>query len=101
MNQDVIANNLSSFKNHIEDFEKGYRDLVNDFESFVNHITALNGMWTGEAHDAFMNRFDQDKAEVENMLDYIKEIHAALKYADTEYSRCEREVAGFINEINV
>ena len=56
MNQE-IANNLTTFKSSIEDYDRGYRELVRDFESVVTHMRALNNMWTGEAHDALMERF--------------------------------------------
>lgn len=47
MNQE-IANNLSTFKNSIEDYERAYRNLVKDFNDVVTHMRALNGMWTGK-----------------------------------------------------
>ncbi len=96
-----IANNLSTFKNHIEDYDRGYRELVRDFEAVQTHMKALNNMWTGEAHDALMKRFERDKITTQEMLDYTRQILEDLQFADTEYIKCENAVAGIVDSIRV
>ena len=96
-----IANNLTTFKNNIEDYDRGYRELVKDFESVITHMKALNGMWTGEAHDALMQRFDRDSATTQEMIDYMKQILNDLQFANTEYTKCENIVAGIVDSIRV
>lgn len=96
-----IANNLGTFKNNIEDYDRGYRELVKDFESVQTHMRALNNMWTGEAHDALMQRFGRDRNVVQEMLDYMKQILVDLNFANTEYVKCENTVAGIVDSIRV
>lgn len=96
-----IANNLSIFKNHIEDYNRGYRELVRDFESVQSHIRALNSMWTGEAHDALMQRFERDRRTTQEMLDYMEQILEDLQFANAEYVKCENTVAGIVDSIRV
>lgn len=100
MNQE-IANNLSTFKNNIEDYERGYKDLVRDFDDVNSHMKALNGMWTGEAHDALMQRFERDRKTTQDMIDYMKQILDDLQFANTEYVKCENTVAGIVDSIRV
>ncbi|MCR4891177.1 MAG: hypothetical protein K5989_03195 [Lachnospiraceae bacterium] len=96
-----IANNLTTFKGHIEEFEKGYRSLVNDFDALVQNMHQLNSMWVGDSHDALMQRFEEDRVTVQGMADYIRDILNDLKYADSEYVKCENEVANIIDSIRV
>lgn len=96
-----IANNLSTFKNNIEDYDRGYRDLVRDFEAVTSHMKALNSMWTGEAHDALMQRFERDRGITKDMIDYMKQILDDLRFANTEYTKCENTVAGIVDSIKV
>lgn len=96
-----IANNLTGFKGNIEDYERGYQQLVRDFEAVMTHMRALNGMWTGEAHDALMQRFERDRNTTQEMIDYMRQLLDDLKYANTEYIKCENAVAGIIGSIRV
>lgn len=96
-----IANNLSSFKGNIEDYDRGYRQLVRDFEAVVTHMRTLNGMWTGEAHDALMQRFERDRNTTQEMIDYMRQLLDDLKYANTEYIKCENTVAGIVDSIRI
>ena len=100
MNQE-IANNLTTFKSSIEDYDRGYRELVRDFESVVTHMRALNNMWTGEAHDALIERFERDRNTTQDMIDYIKQILGDLQFANSEYIKCENTVAGIVDSIRV
>ena len=100
MNQE-IANNLGSFKNHIEDYNRGYHELVRDFEAVVSHMKALNGMWTGEAHNTLMIRFEKDRQTVQGMLEYMRQILEDLQFANAEYTKCENNVAGIVDSIRI
>lgn len=101
MTSQEIANNLSTFKNSIEDYERGYRNLVKDFDTVVAHMRALNGMWTGEAHDILMQRFEKDRRSTQEMIDYIRQILDDLVYAEVEYTKCENTVAGIVDSIRI
>lgn len=100
MNQE-IANNLGTFKNHIEDYDRGYRELVRDFDTVISQMKALNGMWTGEAHNTLMARFEKDRQTVQGMIEYMKQILEDLRFASAEYTRCENNVAGIVDSIRI
>ena len=100
MNQE-IANNLSTFKNSIEDYERAYRNVVQYFNDVVTHMRALNGMWTGEAHDTLMQRFEKDGRTTQEMINYIRQVLDDLAYAETEYTKCENVVAGIVDSIRI
>lgn len=100
MNQE-IGNNLTSFKGGIENFDRGYRNLVRDFDSVVSHMRALNSMWTGQAHDTLMQRFERDRNTTQEMVEYIRQILDSLQYAYAEYSKCENNVAAIVDAIRV
>lgn len=96
-----IANNLSALKGDADDYTRAYQKLVKDFDTVVSQMHALNGMWTGQAHDAFLQRFEQDRIRNQNMINYIRETLEAIEYAEMEYIRCENNVAGLVDSIRV
>ena len=51
MNQE-IANNLSTFKNSIEDYERAYRNLVKDFNDVVTHMRRQDNTGNDQLYQA-------------------------------------------------
>ena len=98
---EIIANDFSAFDTSISDFSAAYKALVNDFDEVVKEMDSLNGMWTGQAHDALLERFKQDKAVVRGMLDFIRDIISDLNYAESGYRRCENNVNHIVNSIRI
>lgn len=98
---EVIANDLGQMEDSINKFGDACADLEADFDSLVKMMADLNAMWTGEAHDALLARFDDDRKGVLEMISLMKEIHSDLAYAKEEYGRCEKNVSGIIESINI
>ncbi|MBQ9438653.1 MAG: WXG100 family type VII secretion target [Lachnospiraceae bacterium] len=96
-----MANSLPTFRVKIDDFDRAYGTLVQDFEEVVRQMNALNGMWSGQAHDALLQRFGEDQRTVQNMLEYMKALSEDLNFADQEYVRCEGAVSGIIDVLRL
>lgn len=64
-------------------------------------LEALEGMWAGEAHDAFLTQYTTDNElmvgvcqEVQQVLDYLEE-------ARETYDACERDVNDRIAQVQI
>lgn len=98
---DVIANDLKQFQGNIASFKASYDTLVKDFDEVNRLMQELNAMWTGQAHDELLLRFETDKRQVQEMINYMKDILSHLNYADEEYQHCERDVKNMIDSMKV
>lgn len=96
-----IANNMPRFENQIQGFAGALSSLTAEFEEMTAHMNALNNMWTGEAHDEFLQTFGADAKKVQNMLEYMRTLLANLNYAESEYTNCEQTVGNMIEQISV
>ena len=94
-----IANNLPTFEGDISNYDAAYQSLLNHFSDLVTHMTELNAMWEGEAHDEFLTTFHIDEDKVNQMNDDFKEVLQELKFADKEYTTNENNIASIIDEL--
>ncbi len=91
-----MSNNLNSFKEDIDEFDRAFKDLKKDFERVRGYIRALQNAWTGEAHDSLVSRFSEDQPRVEALLNYIDGLLKDYRYANEQYKNCESSVANMI-----
>ena len=98
---DVIANDLTKFGQDISDYNQMLNRLDADQVQLLTHMNELQNMWEGEAHDQFMETFNKDYQTVISMVNFLKEVHGDLTYADTEYTDCESSVESIIESMDV
>ena len=98
---DVIANDLERFGQDITDYNQMLTRLDADQISLLTHMNELQNMWEGEAHNQFMETFNKDYEIVLQMVEFLKELHGDMTYADTEYTECESSVGNIIENMNV
>lgn len=96
---DVIANNLPQFDGDISEYESFRTGLQNSFNELVANIEQLNTMWEGEAHEQFKATFTTDRQKSEKMLEDVLRVENELKFAHSEYTTCENNVANIIAEL--
>lgn len=96
---DVIANNLPQFDGDIQDYDAGNKGLAQSFDQMVIHMDELNNMWEGEAHEQFKTTFNEDKLKTQQMLSDVLRVYNELKFAHSEYTNCENNVAGIVNDL--
>lgn len=101
ISNEIIANDLSSFDSSVETFGSTYTQLEKDFEEVQNLMKSLDGMWSGQAHDALQARFKGDESTVKAMLEYMKDISQDLNYAKRQYKECENQVGGLIEALKI
>jgi len=64
-------------------------------------VSELNGMWEGEAKEAFMNAFQTDLNSLEDMISILSDITSATSEARSDYEICESKVSGIVASIKI
>lgn len=98
---EVIANDLVKFGQDIENYQNAKQRLKESYNSFVEHIGALDSMWDGPAKKEFDNRFRNDSERALSLINQLESVYDNLIYANTEYDSCEKTIATIIDEISV
>lgn len=70
-------------------------------EKMFQAIEALNGMWVGPAHDAYLARCTLDNAEVLSVVAEIQEVINAVSTARQSYDSCEQQAVDMIASIRI
>ena len=96
-----MANDLERFAGDIDDYNGQHQNLINHFNDMVVHMNALNSMWEGEAHDEFLQTFEMDKAKINAMIEDLGKVLEELRFAHSEYTQCENNIAGMINNMPI
>ena len=98
---EMIANDPNRFSDTIQNYEAAYRTLERDYETVVRLMQRLNQMWSGQAHEEMVARFQQDQRLSEEVLGVVKEILGDLKNASEEYLKCDGNVKSIVDSIRI
>ena len=101
MSAEKIRVNTDSLKHTQENVKSRLDGIKKDIENVTLKMSALNSVWTGTAHDTFVNEVNSDLAILNSVCD---EIQAIINYegnAVTEYNKCEKQVSDLIAQINI
>lgn len=101
MAQNKIRVNTNSLDKTKQSLQEKLNNIKAAMEQIENDMTALNAMWSGEAHDAFVVSTDTDIQFLNNVCESIQNVIDYEETAVTEYNKCERQVADLIAKINV
>ena len=71
-------------KSDVESIQTEIRGLTDDGKKLQNAVSELNGMWEGEAKEAFMNAFQTDLNSLEDMTLDIAGQTYQLSFTDAE-----------------
>ena len=98
---DIIANDLPRFQQDISDYDAAFQSLQDGSDQLTAHMNDLSRMWEGEAHDQLMETFSADQRRVDELRLMLNDLLSDLRFAHTEYTSCENDVAGIIESIQV
>ena len=97
----VMANDSRRFGADVSDFASAVQRLEHEYVALQTKMAALQGMWTGEAHDTLQARFSADYAELGLVVEYLRQMRASLNNASQAYASCESLVRQTIADLNV
>jgi len=82
----VTAEELKNRAELLNQENSGLKTKVEEFEAASQSLAA---QWEGEARDAFVNAYTQDKAQMDNFVRVIDEFYQALLRVYQNYSDAE------------
>ncbi len=84
----VSAEELKARAEALNEANQGLKAKVQEFESSAQ---TLAGQWEGEARDAFVNAYTQDKTQMDNFITVIQDFYQKLIYMAQNYDAAERK----------
>lgn len=96
----VMANDPSRFDGEVQAFANASASLRREYETLRLAFDALNGMWTGEAHDELASRFDGDYTNLESVVHHLEGMASSLRNTLVKYQDCERNVSTAIDDLS-
>lgn len=91
---DSLRRDANTLRQHLQVFSLAHSELC-------DKMAEIAGMWQGPAKEAFHLQFENNCAE---LAEVIKQIHDILDSMDTaakEYDSCDDEIKGIINAIQI
>ena len=86
----VIKVTTSTLKQKAEELNQLNGKLKNAIADMQTQESSLNGMWEGDAHDAFHKEFTNDVNQMNNFYNAIEQYTKALEQIYLEYERAEK-----------
>jgi len=96
-----IKVNTSTLKKDTESISQALKNIKKKIKAMQSDVNALNGMWTGDANEAFNKAFQDDITDLGHICDNIQSVIDYEEKAKTEYDACEQKVSDLVNSITV
>lgn len=96
-----IKINTSTLKKDTESISQALKDIRKKIKAMQSDVNALNGMWVGDANEAFNKAFQDDITDLGLICDNIQNVIDYEQKAKSEYDTCEEKVSDLINSITV
>ncbi|MCR4813250.1 MAG: WXG100 family type VII secretion target [Lachnospiraceae bacterium] len=87
----LIRVTAEELKNRAEMLNEANANLKAKIQEFEAASQALAAQWEGEAKDAFVNAYTQDKAQMDNFSNVITDYYQKLSYIAQNYDAAERK----------
>lgn len=98
---DEIRCNTSTLATDNGDVDGYIKQIRTSKAQIENILRRLDGMWDGDASEAFKVRMVDQMNQLENYCVSLESVSNYEKKAVTEYEQCVRDVDGIISSISV
>ncbi len=75
--------------------------IRSDMGKISENMSILNSMWTGDAHEAFVQTVGEDVSFLMEVCDSLQNIISYESNAVSEYNKCEQQVSEIISQIKI
>ena len=101
----MAANKIRVNTDSLKQTQQSLQERLKAIQKAMKQVSAamgtLNSMWSGEAHDAFIQSAESDIQFLTSVCDSIQGIINYEGNAVKEYNECEQRVADLIAQIRV
>ena len=96
-----IKINTNSLNQTRKEIQARLDGIKKGMEQISDGMSTLNSMWTGEAHNAFEQKVNEDIVFLTSVCDSIQSIINYESNAVVEYNKCEQQVSELVAQIRV
>ena len=96
-----IKVNTNKLQKTATDMENALKHINKKSNQMQSDVKALNGMWEGDANQAFNQTFQDDITALQQVCDNIQKVINYENTAKKEYNSCEQKVAELVDKITV
>ena len=93
--------NTATLNDTVKEMERELNNIRNIHKQLEGAVSALHGMWVGEAHTIFEKQFQIDQNILSAMCQTLDTIIDGIDNARDKYDRCEQSVKSEISKISI
>lgn len=91
----VTPQELRTKADSLQSHNTNFRSEV---DKMMGYVSQLNGMWEGEAKEAFNKAFDEDKGKMEQFAQNIDKYVQALRDSAEQYETAEQTATSLASQ---
>ena len=85
----------------IGELDENINKATKTLTEMVQEMEELNSMWQGQANMAFRAQFQNDNVLMQELLQEMQKLEECMRYASSEYVKCENEVKDMVDSIKI
>lgn len=89
---------IQKMKTAASELEQIHSSMQTQLKKLDEQISALKGVWTGEAANTYLNGYQQNYSDVQNLSAAIKSASAALTSIAAHYSKADMEASEIVKQ---
>lgn len=101
MSVNAIKISTTRLNGDAQTVQEQIQTISREMESMQESVAALNAMWSGPGHSAFVRAFQKDMEALGQLVKELEELQAFEVYAGEQYETCEKQVADLVSSIRV
>ncbi|MCM1540552.1 MAG: WXG100 family type VII secretion target [Blautia sp.] len=98
---DNIETNTGMMERDVDSLKEALNRVRQDMKGMFDAVMELNGMWSGQANEAFNRQFQLDSELFASLCEEAEGIIESMDNAKDAYNRCEAEVSQEIGRIRL
>lgn len=98
---DYLEVNMSALEQDISDMKDCVAKIRNEMQKMFQSVNELDTMWEGVANEIFVKQFQQDERTLAEICTAVDKVVEQMEEANTDYRRCEDEVAQLVENIRI
>lgn len=97
----IIEVNMAALKSDVSTIEDEIQKINTAAERLLQVLHELEGMWDGNAKQAFSAAVNSDIAQLKELVRAVKDFTGKTGEAREEYDKCENAVSQIVTSIRV
>lgn len=94
----VSTVDMQKMRTAANELDKIYSSMQAQLKKLNENVSSLRGMWSGEAAAAYINAYQQNAADIQNLATAIRSASATLSTISSTYTKADNQAAEIIKQ---